>query len=279
MKQQYFFSFSLVILFLHCTNILAQIPAAAPAQGPVAASPPAPPVTSQPPAASPAQPSSVPAPTNVTKILEKAGHFTVFIRLLKSTQEENHLLTVLNNSNNGLTIFAPTDGAFSTLKSGTLNSLTEEQKSELVKFHVVPSFLSTSQFQTVSNPVGTEAGAGGRVALNFTAFPNSVIITTGLTNTSISGTVYSDNQLAVYRVDKVLLPMDIFTPNAPAPAPAVPEKKPKKETPDAAVSPIASTTTTPTTAAAANTSGAMSCVHNHGAILGVLGIVAAILSL
>ncbi|KDP44073.1 hypothetical protein JCGZ_05540 [Jatropha curcas] len=209
------FSLVIFIILLHTKTTLSQSPAAAPAQGPAIASPPPP----QPPVSSPAQPSSVPAPTNVTKILEKAGHFTIFIRLLKSTEEENHLLTVLNNSNNGLTIFAPTDGAFSTLKSGTLNSLTDQEKSELVKFHVIPSFLSTSQFQTVSNPVGTEAGAGGRVALNFTTYQSSVNITTGLTNTSISGTVYSDNQLAIYRVDKVLLPMDIFTSKSPAPAP------------------------------------------------------------
>ncbi|KAG8657446.1 fasciclin-like arabinogalactan protein 12 [Manihot esculenta] len=270
MNQQSCVLFSLLIVFLHCTIILSQSPAAAPAQGPVAASPP-PPVISQTPAASPAQPASVPAPTNVTKILEKDGHFTVFIRLLKSTQEENHLLTVLNNSNNGLTIFAPTDGAFSNLKSGTLNSLTDEQKSELVKFHVIPTFLSTSQFQTVTNPVGTEAGSGGRVALNFTTYPNSVNITTGLTNTSISGTVYTDNQLAIYRVDKVLLPMDIFTskPPSPAPGPAPEKLKPKKEAP-VAETPVVSTT--------ANTSGAVSPVHHHVLLLGV-GIVAAIFSL
>ncbi|KAJ9178141.1 hypothetical protein P3X46_010050 [Hevea brasiliensis] len=269
MKQQSFVLFSLLIIFIHCTITLAQSPAAAPAQGPVAASPP-PPLITQTPAATPAQPASVPAPTNVTKILEKAGHFTVLIRLLKSTQEENHLLTVLNNSNNGLTIFAPTDGAFSTLKSGTLNSLTDEEKSELVKFHVVPTFLSTSQFQTVSNPVGTEAGSGGRVALNFTTYPNSVNINTGLTNTSISGTVYTDNQLAIYRVDKVLLPMDIFTPKPPSPAPGpAPEKKPKKETP-VAETPVVSTTV--------NTSGAVSSAHYHVMLLGV-GIVAAIFSL
>ncbi|KAJ9188874.1 hypothetical protein P3X46_000230 [Hevea brasiliensis] len=269
MKQQSFFSFSLLVIFLHCTITLAQSPAASPAQGPVAASPP-PPAITQPPAASPAQPASVTAPTNVTKILEKDGHFTVFIRLLKSTQEENHLLTVLNNSNNGLTIFAPSDGSFSGLKSGTLNSLTDEEKSELVKFHVIPTFLSTSQFQTVSNPVGTEAGSGGRVALNITTYPNSVNITTGLTNTSISGTVYTDNQLAIYRVDKVLLPMDIFTPKPPAPAPGpAPEKKPKKEAP-VADTPVVSTTV--------NTSGAVSCAHYHVVLLAV-GIFAAIFSL
>ncbi|CAN1249612.1 Fasciclin-like arabinogalactan protein 12 [Linum perenne] len=229
-------SFSLILsILLHGSS--AQSPAAAPAPpGPAsspAKSPPAP--LTKPPASPPAQLPDSPSPTNVTKILEKAGHFNVFIHLLRATQEDNHLITLLNNSNNGATIFAPSDSAFSTLKTGTLNSLSDEAKLELVKFHVIPSFISSSQFQTVSNPITTEAGSGGRVSLNVTSYPNSIVISTGLTNTSLSGNVYSDNQLAVYKVDKVLLPMDVFAPKppAPAPAPAALEKPKNKKSPPA----------------------------------------------
>ncbi|KAB5530191.1 hypothetical protein DKX38_020272 [Salix brachista] len=236
MRKQYSLSsFSFFILFLHCTNTFAQSPAAAPAQAPAA-------VVAQPPAATPTQAAAPHGITNVTKILEKAGHFTIFIRLLRSTQEENHLFSALNDSSSGLTIFAPTDSAFSELKSGTLNTLSDGDKSELVKFHVVPTFLSTSQFQTVSNPLGTWAGTGSRLPLNVTSYPNSVNITTGLTNTSLSGTVYTDSQLAIYKIEKVLLPKDIFASNAPAPAPvqAPVREKPTKAVPAANVeSPVA----------------------------------------
>jgi hypothetical protein len=111
-----------------------------------------------------------------------------------------------------------------------------------VKFHVVPTFLSASQFQTVSNPLGTWAGTGSRLPLNVTSYPNSVNITTGLTNTSLSGTVYTDNQLAIYKIEKVLLPKDIFASNAPAPAPVAPApEKPSKAVPAVTVeSPAAS---------------------------------------
>ncbi|KAJ0979343.1 hypothetical protein J5N97_014817 [Dioscorea zingiberensis] len=54
---------------------------------------------------------------------------------------------------------------------------------------------------------------------------NQVNISTGIVNTTVSNTLYSDNQLAVYQVDKVLLPPDIFRPSAPAPAPAKSKKK------------------------------------------------------
>jgi len=132
MKPQYLLSsFSIFLLFLHCPNTFAQSPAAAPAQAPA--------VVASPPAATPTQAAAPHGITNVTKILEKAGHFTIFIRLLRSTQDENRLFSALNDSSTGLTIFAPTDSAFSELKSGTLNTLSDGDKSQLVKFHVVPN--------------------------------------------------------------------------------------------------------------------------------------------
>uniref|UniRef100_A0A2P2Q8P5 FAS1 domain-containing protein n=1 Tax=Rhizophora mucronata TaxID=61149 RepID=A0A2P2Q8P5_RHIMU len=237
-----FFLF-LLFLYLHCTTILAQSPAAAPAAAP-----------------------APPGPTNVTKILEKGGQFTTFIRLLKATQEDVTLNGQLNNSNNGVTIFAPSDNAFSSLKSGSLNALDDQQKSELMQFHIIPQFLSTSQFQTVSNPLRTQAGTGGRLELNVTTTGNAVNVTTGLTNTSVSGTVYTDKQLAVYQVDKVLLPLDLFAPKPPAPAPAPAKTKKKESTADSPVAPD-------------DTSGAMSFIEQRHRILFVIGVVGMILTL
>lgn len=46
-------------------------------------------------------------------------------------------------------------------------------------------------------------------------------MTTGAVNASVRGTVYTDNKLAIYQVDKVLLPLDFVLPKAKAPAPAL----------------------------------------------------------
>jgi uncharacterized surface protein with fasciclin (FAS1) repeats len=183
---------------------------------------------------SPAVAPAPPGPTNVTKILEKAGQFTVFIRLLKSTGVANQLYGQLNNSDNGITIFAPSDSSFTGLKAGTLNSLTDEQQVELIQFHVIPSYVSSSNFQTISNPLRTQAGdsADGHFPLNVTTSGNTVNITSGVTNTTVSGNVYSDGQLAVYQVDKVLLPQQVFDPRPPAPAPAPSVSKSKKKKDD-----------------------------------------------
>ncbi|KAJ0987677.1 hypothetical protein J5N97_006033 [Dioscorea zingiberensis] len=181
-----------------------------------------------------AQPAAAPAPAgplNITKILEKAGQFGTLIRLLKSTSIADQINSQLNNSNSGLTLFAPTDNAFASLSAGTLNSLTDQQKVALIQFHMLPNLMTISQFQTASNPLRTQAGDAnnGQYPLNVTAAGNQVNITTGIVNTTVSNSIYSDNQLAVYQVDKVLLPLDIFRPSvAPAPAPT---KAKKKETP------------------------------------------------
>ena len=179
------------------------------------------------PAAAPSGP-SVPTgsslgPPDITVILKKAGKFTTFIGLLKSTQVDDLINNQLK-SNLGFTIFAPTDTAFSDLESGTLNSFTEEQKTALTKFHIVPSFLTVSQFQTVSNPVNTVAGDSAEFPLNVVSNGTQVNITTGLVNTTVDSTVYSDGQLAVYEIPDVLLSQGVVKPLAEAPLSPKPEK-------------------------------------------------------
>ncbi|KAL6336321.1 hypothetical protein AAG906_014490 [Vitis piasezkii] len=109
-------------------------------------------------------------------------------------------------------VLGQADSAFSDLKPGTLNSFSDQQKAALTQFHVVPTFLTVSQFQTVSNPLHTEAGE------NTVEFPLNVVG---------NGT-------------QVLLSQGILSPQAPAPAPLPP--KPKKATPLNSAAPSKSTT-------------------------------------
>ncbi|XP_058773972.1 fasciclin-like arabinogalactan protein 12 [Vicia villosa] len=169
-------------------------------------------------------PSPSSAPTDIIRILKKAGGFTTLIRLLQTTQTSTQINAQLLNSNNGLTLFAPNDNSFSSLKPGFLNSLNDQQKNELIQFHELPSFVSLSNFDTLSNPVRTQAGDDPtRLALNITSSGSQVNLTTGVVNATVGGSVFSDHQLAIYQVDKVLLPRDFFVPKSPPPAPA-PEK-------------------------------------------------------
>lgn len=225
---------SLLLFCIHFTSILAQSPAPAAAPAAPLSAPPAPPLPA-PPALVPAPPALAPAPpgpTNITAILEKAGRFSTLIRLLKSTQSADRINTQLNMSAQGLTIFAPDDAAFAMLKGGSLNSYTNEQQSELIQSHVLPSFMSVQQFDTASNPMSTQAGGTnyGQFPLNVTTSGTSVNLTTGFANASVVSTVYTDSQLAVYEVNHVLLPQRFFVapPPSPPPAPAPAPSKHKK---------------------------------------------------
>ncbi|KAI4310399.1 hypothetical protein MLD38_035379 [Melastoma candidum] len=172
-------------------------------------------------------PTSTPTRTNITAALEKAGQFTFFIRLLKSTLVGDQLNSQINSkSNQGFTIFAPTDNSFSNLPPGTLNSLSDQQKIQLIQFHVLPTVISLSQFQTVSNPVTTQAGDSSEdhFPLNVSTSGNQVNLTTGVNTARIDNTILSGSKVVIYQVDQVLLPAAMFQSSAPAPAPAKPEK-------------------------------------------------------
>lgn len=215
MKNMFLFLF---FLFLQCMGILAQAPA--PAPGP-------------------------PPPLNVTKILDKAGQCSTFIRLLQNTQQLNEITSQLNNSNNGITMFVPTDNAFLSMKAGTLNSFTDQQKAELIQFHILPTYYSLTQFQTASNPLRTQAGgtSNREFPINITTTGSSVNITTGIVNASVSSTIYTDNQLAIYQVDQVLLPLKFFVPPAPPPAPTPIKPKKKAGSADSSSEPAVSSGT------------------------------------
>ncbi|CAL5183638.1 unnamed protein product [Lathyrus oleraceus] len=241
-KQQFLFSCSILQLIIcilfYSTSTSAQL---SPFQSPQASTP-APGFNTVP--LVPVSPSGGPAPIDIIpktpsidiiQILKKAKRFSVLIRLLKTTQLVNQLNSQLvtspssseasDSSNAGLTVFAPEDSAFSKLKPGFLNSLSDRHKVELLQFHTLSSFISLSNFDTLTNPVQTQAGDDAkRLQLNVTTSGSSqVSLTTGAVNATVTGTIYADNKLAIYQVDKVLVPLDLLLP-AKAPAPATVSK-------------------------------------------------------
>lgn len=199
--------------------------------------------------------SPAPAPVDVENILVKGSQYGTFIKLLKSTQVMTQLSSQMKNTYDGITMFAPTDNAFNNLKAGTLNGLTSQQQSELVLFHILPRYYSFSTFETTSNPVRTQAsGNDGVYTVNVTSTSNQVNVSTGVNNVPVSNSLHSDFPLAVYSIDKVLLPSELFGVKAPAAAPALapasaePKTKGKKTPTTAASVPASSATADDATA-------------------------------
>ncbi|KAL9296732.1 hypothetical protein ACSQ67_022628 [Phaseolus vulgaris] len=231
MRKQCVLSFSLALLlsFLNSTTTLAQLsPASAPLKPvqptptPPAEAPKQPLVPSLPQSPSDSTPDT--AAVDIVGILRQAKSFNILIRLMKTTQLINQLnAQLLTTKSGGITILAPDDSSFSELKAGFLNSLSDGQKLELLQFHVLSDYVSSSNFDTLTNPVRTLAGAKpGKVELNVISYGGSVNISTGEVNTTITGIVYTDKHLAIYKVGKVLLPLDFFTvAKSPAKAPSL----------------------------------------------------------
>lgn len=154
---------------------------------------------------------------DVTKILEKPGRFTILLRLLKSTGIVNQLNGELQKSNTGFTLFAPPDKAVSDIRSGSINSLSDLQKVQLIQYHILATYVTLPDFQTLGNPVPTQAGdtSAGAFPLNATSSGEDVKISTGVVNATVGRVVYSDNDLIVYQVDNVLPPLAIFSDYEP----------------------------------------------------------------
>ncbi|CAK8536276.1 unnamed protein product [Lathyrus sativus] len=271
MKQILFsFSFSLLMFSsLYSPNIAATAPAASPklAPAPKAASP----TSTKPlvPTLPDSPDTSDSTPDDITRILKKAKTFTILTRLLKTTEIMSSINSqLITGKTGGLTILAPDDSAFSNLKAGFLNSLNENKKIELLQFHILPQFVDSNNFDSLSNPVETVAGKDPlKRPLNFESLGNSVNISTGVVNATVTGVVYQDNKLAIYRLDKVLLPLDFFGSKAPASAP-VAAKTPKADKGKSSSAEDEDETTTQDQ----KSSGAVSLIGIQGTTLMTIGV-------
>ncbi|CAA0407418.1 unnamed protein product [Arabidopsis thaliana] len=184
-------------------------------------------------------------PINITAILEKGGQFVTLIRLLNTTQIGNQINIQINSSSEGMTVLAPTDNAFQNLKPGTLNKLSPDDQVKLILYHVSPKFYTLEDLLSVSNPVRTQASGrdvGGVYGLNFTGQGNQVNVSTGVVETRLSTSLRQERPLAVYVVDMVLLPEEMFgerkiSPMAPPPKSKSPDVSDDSESSKKAAAP------------------------------------------
>eukprot|EP00268_Persea_americana_P041879 TRINITY_DN4183_c6_g1_i1.p1 TRINITY_DN4183_c6_g1~~TRINITY_DN4183_c6_g1_i1.p1 ORF type:complete len:257 (+),score=44.29 TRINITY_DN4183_c6_g1_i1:87-857(+) len=166
-------------------------------------------------------PAPAPAFVNLTDLLSVAGPFRTFLNYLESTKVIQTFQNQANNTEQGITIVVPKDDAFSSQKKPSLTNLTEDQLKSLLLFHALPQYFTLADFNNLSQSGPATTVAGGQYTLNFTDVSGTVHITSGWSNTKISSSVHSTDPVAVYQVDKVLLPEAIFgTPPPPSPAPA-----------------------------------------------------------
>ncbi|KAB2074897.1 hypothetical protein ERO13_A07G175700v2 [Gossypium hirsutum] len=182
-------------------------------------------------------PAPAPAYVNLTYLLSVAGPFHTFLDYLESTKVIDTFQNQANNTDQGITVFVPKDSAFKGLRKPSLSNLNDDQIKSLILYHALPKFYALADFNELSTKGSISTLAGGEYTLNFTDNSGTVHLDSGWSKTKVTSAVHSTDPVAIYQVDKVLLPEAIFgtdIPPTPAPSPApVPDVSPAADSPSA----------------------------------------------
>ncbi|PKA58656.1 Fasciclin-like arabinogalactan protein 2 [Apostasia shenzhenica] len=177
-------------------------------------------------------PAAAPAPVNLTNLMNRKG-CALFAGLLSSDPD---VLKIFDDSaEGGLTVFCPGDAAVKAF-TPKFKNLTADGKSSLLLYHGHPVYNSQQMLKDNNGVFLTLATDGGaKRSFNFTVQDDGekVTLETGVTTAAITSTLIDQDPVAVYQVDKVLQPLELFKPEATdaasAPAPAGHAKKKGKK--------------------------------------------------
>uniref|UniRef100_A0A5B6ZTD7 Putative fasciclin-like arabinogalactan protein 4 n=1 Tax=Davidia involucrata TaxID=16924 RepID=A0A5B6ZTD7_DAVIN len=153
---------------------------------------------------------------NITKALIDGHNFNVAVSILMASGVVEEFEA--DEGGAGITLFVPTDDAFSDLPTtAKFQSLPADKKVVVLKFHVLHSYYPLGSLESIVNPVqptlATEDMGAGSFTLNISRVNGSVAIDTGIIQASVTQTVLDQNPVAIFGVSKVLLPREIFGKN------------------------------------------------------------------
>ncbi|EXB98271.1 hypothetical protein L484_014256 [Morus notabilis] len=153
-------------------------------------------------------PTAAPSELNLTTILSKQG-CKAFADLLKATGADT---TFQTNIEAGLTVFCPTDGVIKGFMPRYKN-LTAPKKTSLLLYHGIPVYESIQMLKDNNGVVNTLATDHAN-KYDFTVQTDGEDLTleTKVVTAKVLGTLIDQEPLAVYKLNKVLLPKELFKP-------------------------------------------------------------------
>ncbi|OIW09512.1 hypothetical protein TanjilG_11634 [Lupinus angustifolius] len=162
-------------------------------------------------------PTPAPSQQNLTSIMSKHG-CKVFADTLLTSSEA--ISTFSDNVEGGLTVFCPIDDAFKAFLPKFKN-LTVTGKASLLEYHGIPVYQSLAMLKSNNGILNTLATDGAsKYDMTVQNDGEQVTLRTKIDTAKITGTLIDEQPLAIYTVDKVLLPLELFKAAAPVPAPA-----------------------------------------------------------
>lgn len=166
-------------------------------------------------------PAAPPAPPNITAAMVKGG-CKAFAALVAASPDARS--TFQSVGDGGVTAFCPSDDAVRSFMPRYKN-LTADGKASLLLFHAVPVYYSQRSLKSNNGVMNTLATDGSASNFNFTVQNEGerVTIKTDASDRAarVTSTVYDKDPIAVYALDTVLEPVELFEPaESPSPAPA-----------------------------------------------------------
>ncbi|KAG0463369.1 hypothetical protein HPP92_019438 [Vanilla planifolia] len=156
----------------------------------------------------PDPPSSAPPILDIPSLMSKNG-CKAFASLLTSTADAADSYS--SNLDSGLTAFCPIDRATNTFLP-LFKNLTADDKLSLLLYHAVPLYYSIRMLQSNNGIVNTLATDGTTKNYNFTVQNDGEAVTlqTQVITARITDTVVDRDPVAVYAIDSVLQPPELF---------------------------------------------------------------------
>ncbi|KAM1167479.1 hypothetical protein TB2_029045 [Malus domestica] len=150
---------------------------------------------------------------NITKVLIDGHNFNVAASMLAASGVIEEFEA--DEGGPGITLFVPTDTAFSNLPSTVrLQSLPADKKAVVLKFHVIHSYYPLGSLESIVNPVqptlATDDGGATSYTLNISRINGSMVISTGIVQAMVTQTVFDQKPVSIFGVSAVLLPKEIF---------------------------------------------------------------------
>ena len=158
-----------------------------------------------------AAPAPGPAETNITAVMSAHGCKVFADTLLADVDAEK---TFESSAEGGLTVFCPGDDAFKAFLPKYKN-LTAARKTALLEYHGVPVYQSMAMLKS-NNGVMNTLATDGASKFDFTVQNDGMDVTlkTKVVTAKITGTLIDEQPIAIYTVDKVLQPKELFKAQA-----------------------------------------------------------------
>ncbi|XP_020234385.1 fasciclin-like arabinogalactan protein 2 [Cajanus cajan] len=169
-------------------------------------------------------PTAAPSAIDLISIMSKQG-CKAFADLLRGSKA---LPTFKENIDGGLTVFCPSDAAVSGFAPKYKN-LSDGEKVSLLLYHGVPVYQSLQTLKSSNGLVNTLATEGAnKYDLTVQTQGEDVALKTKVNTATIVGTLIDQDPFVAYKINKVLMPRELFKESGEAPAESPKAAKKKK---------------------------------------------------